>query len=341
MNAIRLAPDPIPPRAELAPRAARVLVVIVNYRTPELVLDCLDSLEDEVRAHPGTRVVVVENGSGDASAAILAKGIETRGFGAWVELRIEAHNGGFAAGNNVALAPALELPPSERPDWFWLVNPDTIVRPGALRALLEFFDAHADAGLAGSRLEYEDGTQHDSRYRFPTIWSEIDGALRLGFVSRLLRRWEISPPLVLHDHEIGWVAGASLILKRAVLESIGLFDERYFLYYEETDLCLRARDAGHRCWYVPKSRVAHLVGRSSGVTSLREPPKRRPRYWFESRRYYFEKHHGYIYALATDAAFAACFALWRVRRRLQGKPDEDPPHFLGDFLRARFARSSR
>jgi hypothetical protein len=132
------------------------------------------------------------------------------------------------------------------------------------------------------------------------------------------------------------MAGASMMIRRAVFDSIGLMDEAYFLYFEETDFCLRARRAGWLCWYVPASRVVHLVGQSSGVTDTRSRPKRMPRYWLESRRRYFRRNHGWLYALLADCAWAFGFALWRLRRWLQRKPDHDPPGLLWDFMRFSF-----
>ena len=153
--------------------SGRVLIVIVNFRTAELVVDCLRSLAPELGAQPSARVVVVENASGDGSERILADAIEREGWSLRVELCVAPANGGFAAGNNIALRRALSEGRELAPELVWLLNPDTIVRLGALTELLAFLARHPEVGIAGSRLEYEDGTQHDSRYRFPTIWSEV------------------------------------------------------------------------------------------------------------------------------------------------------------------------
>ena len=122
-----------------------------------------------------------------------------------------------------------------------------------------------------------------------------------------------------------------MMVRREVFDAIGLLDENYFMYFEEVDFCLQAKKAGWSCWYVPQSRVVHLVGQSSGVTDTRLPPKRRPQYWFDSRRRYFVKNYGWLYAAITDAVWLVSFSLWRLRRAIQRKPDEDPPHVLSDF----------
>ena len=105
------------------------------------------------------------------------------------------------------------------------------------------------------------------------------------------------------------MAGASLIVRREVFDAVGLLDEGYFMYFEEVDFCLKASRAGWPCWYVPTSRVVHLVGQSSGVTKAGDERKRRPRYWFEARRRYFMTNHGRPKTLAADVAFALAYAI--------------------------------
>lgn len=307
-----------------------LLVVIVNYRTGSLTVDCLRSLVPEISSLPGARVTIADNASGDGSLEQIAAAIQNEGWGEWAELLPLDRNGGYAYGNNAVLHHALRS--SNPPPYFLLLNPDTIVRPGALKSLLNFMEKHPEVGLAGSRLEDPDGTPQQSAFRFHTIWSEIDFSLRLGLVSKLLARWAAAPPVSEETCQTDWVAGASLIIRRQVFETVGLLDEDYFMYYEEMDFCLQAQKAGWSCWYVPESRVVHLVGQSSGVTDTKIQPKRRPQYWFDSRRRYFLKNYGWLYAAMTDSLGAVSFALWRVRRLLQGKPDRDPPNFLSDLL---------
>jgi N-acetylglucosaminyl-diphospho-decaprenol L-rhamnosyltransferase len=312
----------------------RLLISIVNYRTSDLVIDCLRSLAAEAEAI-GARAVVVDNASGDSSDERIERAIAENGWSDWVALVRSDTNGGFASGNNAAIRPALES--EQPPRYVLLLNSDTIVYPGALLALVAFMDARPDVGIAGSRLEDPDGTRQHSRYRFPSVWSELDSGLKLGLVSRVLRDHVIAAPWLEGPHRVDWVAGASMIVRREVFDDVGLMDAEYFLYFEEADFCLNARRAGWPCWYVPASRVTHLVGRSTGVTCT--PPRRRPRYWFESRRRYFVKNHGRLYALLADAAWFAGFVSWRVRRVVQRKPDTDPPHMLLDFVR--YNRSRR
>jgi N-acetylglucosaminyl-diphospho-decaprenol L-rhamnosyltransferase len=318
--------------------AMRLLVVIVNYRTAKLTVDCLHSLAGEVAAVKA-QVVVTDNLSADDSIARIRHAIAENDWTAWVSLLPLDRNGGFAFGNNAGIRPALES--SDPPDYVLLLNPDTIVLPGALKALLDFMDEHPQVGIAGSRLEHPDGTPQRSAFRFHSVLSEWEAGLRLGLVSKLLSRKIVAPPVPRETCPTDWVAGASMIVRRAVFEQIGLLDEGYFMYFEEVDFCLRARRAGWPCWYVPASRVIHLVGQSSGVTDKKQSNKRRPAYWFESRKRFFKNNFGLMRTVAANVAWASGFATYRVRQFIQRKPDIDPARLLRDFMRYNFFGARR
>src|ERR1700722_5306873 len=194
-------------------------IVIVNYRTAGLVVDCLRSLADELAGRPGWRVVVVDNASGDGSAARIGAAIASEGWTRWVELLPLDHNPGFAGGNNAALRPILggRTPP----DYLLLLNPDTVVRPGGVRELVAFMKTHPDVGIAGSRLEDPDGTPQRCAFRFPSATAELEEGLRVGLVSRLLRNRLVAPPVRDVAHETDWVAGASMIVRREVFDELG------------------------------------------------------------------------------------------------------------------------
>ncbi len=329
-------PDLSLPGTSDSRRTIPLLVVIVNYRTGDLVIDCLKSLAEEIAAIPGARVEVVDNASGDNSVARLAQAIGENGW-SWVTLRALSANGGFAFGNNAAIGPALT---GDRPPrYVLLLNPDTYIRPGALRALLSFMEVHPDVGIAGSRIENPDGSPRRTAFQFHTILGEFSSAAKIGFIQRLLARWTIAPPVRDEPHPIDWVSGAAMLVRAEVFHAIGLLDDRYFMYYEEMDFCRRATLAGWACWYVPQSRVVHLVGQASGVTGTKRPRRRTPRYWFESRRHYYLKMHGRMYKFLADIAWTLGFACWRVRRWLLRQPDDQPPYMLRDFIAFNFLGS--
>jgi N-acetylglucosaminyl-diphospho-decaprenol L-rhamnosyltransferase len=310
----------------------RLLIVIVNYRSAPLTINCLRTLESEIKALPGTHVTVVENDSRDDSLAKIAAAIQTENWQDWVTLIPSQHNGGYAYGNNLGIRPALQS--ENPPQYVLLLNPDTRVHSGALHALVDFMDANPQAGIAGSSFEDDDGNPWPYAFRFPSILSEVNDGIRLGLITKLLDNWVI-PRTMEQDkpQQIDWLPGASMMIRREVLEQVGLMDEGYFLYFEETDFCLQAKRQGWECWYVPQSHVTHICGQSTGVTTLNTKPKRLPQYWFDSRRRYFLKNYGFLYTAIADAVWIGGFALWRLRRAIQNKPDWDPPHYLSDFIR--------
>lgn len=308
----------------------RILVVVVNYRTAVLASRCVRALAAERTALPGLRATVVDNGSGDGSEGHLAAALREDGLDAWVTLMALERNLGFAGGNNRAIAPALRAP--DPPAYVVLLNPDAEVRPGALRRLVAFMEAHPEAGIAGSRIEHEDGTPQHSAFRFPNWLGEFARATQTGPVERALARFVVTPERVPDDAgPADWVSGACMIVRRSVFERVGLLDEGYFLYFEETDFCGAAARAGFRCYYVPESRVVHHLAQSTRLNYHREG--RRPGYWFESRRRYFVKNRGRAYAIASDLAWLLGHGVARLRRALERRPGNDPPHLLSDFVR--------
>ena len=307
----------------------KLLVVIVSYRVTDLTIDCLRSLVGEVGRVPGTRVAVCENGTGGDAEERLRAAIAENGWDSWVDLTAIYPNRGFTGGNNVVIRPALES--DDPPEYVLLLNADTIVQEHALDSLVAFMDAHPKAGIAGSMLVSPDGEVQGSPFRFPGIASELDRGLTLGIVTRLLSPY-IAVPKPQAPARVEYVAGASMILRRTMLDEIGLLDEGLYTYFDDPDICLRAARAGWETWYVPESRIVHLEGATTGVGSGRVQI-RRPSYWFQARRRFFLKNYGAAYTALVDAAYLLGFAAWRLRRRLQRKPDIDAPHLLLDSFR--------
>ena len=309
----------------------KILIVIVNYKVPDLVVGCLKSLESEIESLPGSSVIVVDNFSEDDSVKKINNAILSASWTEWASVISSDYNGGYSYGNNFAIRTALENP--DPPDYIYLLNPDTQVRPGAVLELVDFLEQHKEVGLAGGVIEAPDGFLFRCANRFPSIAGELDSGLRLGLVSKLLTRW-IGVKLNGDDPcKADWVPGVSLMIRREVFDSIGLLDENYFLYYEETDFCLNAKRKGWPCWYVPTSQVMHISGSSTGVTGKTNRKNRRPDYWFESRQRYFVKNHGWIYAFFADIAWISGYLLWKIRQYIQRKEDPNPPYFFLDFLR--------
>jgi GT2 family glycosyltransferase len=310
--------------------ASRLTVVILNYRLPDLTIECLQSLESEATRF-GAQVVIADSASADGSLEKIRSAIESRGWGNWGSVLPLERNGGYAYGNNAAIHRLLDCP--EPSELIMLLNPDTLIRPQAIETLADFMARHPEIGIIGSQLEDGERRPQASGFRFPTILNEVDGGLRLNVFSKLVANRAVVFPPSPEPYRVDWVSGASMMIRRSVFESIGMFDEGYFLYFEEVDFALRAAEAGWQCWVEPRSRVMHYQGRATGVDGIESRGKRRPVYWFESRRRYFIKHHGRLYAMAADALWAFAYLSWRARRVIQGKPDVDPPKLLIDFVR--------
>lgn len=306
-----------------------VHVVIVNYRTINLTLKCLESISIEVLNDGHVQVTVVENASGEA--ARLRAAISEKGWESWVEVIDAERNGGFSYGNNLAIAAALAS--AAPPAYFILLNPDTEARGNTIRTLADFMDDHPDAGIGGSSIENQDGSDWPIAFRFPSIASELEQEMRFGPISRLLKKSKITREMTHRAEPVDWVSGACMIIRRNVLDDIGLMDEQFFLYFEEVDFCLRAACKNWTCWYIPQSRIMHLSGESTGASGANHAAKRMPDYWFASRRRFFVKNHGITYACCADIAFIVGLGFFRVRNFLSGRVDMHRPRMLRDFLR--------
>lgn len=307
---------------------ADVTVIIVTYRSADLTIESLRSLEAE-RGTPGIaiRAIVVDNASGDFPA--VSKAVETFHWASWVTAVLAPRNGGFAYGNNLGFHRAYSL---AKPDYFYLLNPDAQVRPGAIGSLVSFLEAHREIGIAGSAIENADGTDWPIAFRFPTLLSELNDGLQFGLASRLLRRWVVPRTMTQSPEAVDWVCGASMMVRASVIDAIGGLDENYFLYFEETDFCYRARQAGFPTWYVPQSRVMHVRGQSTNLPDLGSSPKRLPGYWFESRRRYYAMTAGLRYAIAADVIALISHSLGLVKRILLGRGDIGVRHFIRDLI---------
>ena len=303
----------------------KLLVVLLNYRTAEMTLRAADTALADMPQ--GAELVIVDNASGDGSAELLGRAVTDRGWDDRVRFIASPVNGGFGAGNNIGIRAGLS--DGGAPDYVYILNSDAFVEPGCIAALMDHLRAHPEAGFAGSHVRGEDDVPHVTAFRFPSIAGEFEGGARIGAISRVLRSAIVAPPLPDTATQVDWVAGASVLMRMDMLRDIGLFDETFFLYFEETDLCHRAARAGWTGWYVPQARAVHIGSVSTGMRGW----QRMPSYWFDSRRHYFVKNHGRLYAGAALAARLAGGALHRLRCTLTGRPPQDPPHFLGDLLR--------
>lgn len=304
-----------------------VLTVILNYRTAEMTLRALEAAMIAMDGIPGG-VTVVDNDSRDGSFERLRDVVLSRGWDRDGRARVLAsgRNGGYGAGNNAGIRAGLA--DGSAPDFIYVLNSDAFPESDAIWWLRDHLISHPRTGFAGSGIVDGAGALCHSAFRFPTIAGEFEAAARIGPITRLLARHAMAPPIPETEARVDWLMGASVLIRREMLDTVGSFDEGYFLYFEETDLCLRAARAGWDSVYVPESRALHLGSVSTGMGGWR----RTPRYWFDSRLRYFVKNHGPVYAVAATLAHLSGGLLWRARRLLTGQPPCDPPRFLSDLV---------
>jgi GT2 family glycosyltransferase len=269
-----------------------VSVVIVSHNTRDLLRDCLRSVAGDPDGAEA-EVVVVDNGSSDGSGAMIRAEFPV------VRLIEAGSNLGFSRANNAGIR-------ASSSPFVLLLNSDARLRPGALRAMTSFMESHPEAGIVGPRLLNPEGSLQLSCGIPPTVWTEVCNKLLLHVPFPFFKMGDWA-----HDEvrEVGWVTGACLMARRATLDGIGLLDEGIFMYYEDLDLCHRARRAGWKVCYAPEGEVVHLgMGSSRRVFGPMLVASTR------SSFYYFRKHHGEgalrLLRLVTLPEMAIRSALW-------------------------------
>lgn len=304
-----------------------LLTIILNYKTAEMTLQAAEAAAQEMQGMNG-ELMIIDNHSQDGSVEVLTKGIESAAWAQDLPVRIIASevNGGFGAGNNIGLRAGLR--DGSAPDYVYILNSDAFPHDGAIAKLLAHLETTPEAGFAGSYIHGPEGDAHVTAFRFPSVWSELEGSARFGPISRLLRGKSVPIGVPEITQRVDWLAGASMMMRRSVLDQIGLFDETFFLYFEETDLCYRAMLAGHQVHYVRDSEVMHIGSASTGMKTWKQVPG----YWFDSRWHYFCKSHGRAYAAMATLMHGLGGTLWRLRRMVQRKPRVEAPGFLRTLL---------
>ena len=235
-------------------------IVIVTHNSISPVEKCLRSLEEHP---PGGEyeVIVVDNASSDGTTELIRDSFP------FVRLVANEDNRGYSKGVNQAF-----LESSGR--YFLILNPDIVVGKDSIDGLVRFMDANPEAGIAGSKLVFPDGTVQDSCRAFYTIRALF---LRRTFFGRIFPKAKALREHLMSDYdhaearEVDWIIGACMIVRREDVAKVGLMDERFFLYFEDTDWCYRMKQHGKQVWYVPESEMVHLYERSSAKSVLGKP----------------------------------------------------------------------
>ncbi len=256
-----------------------LLIVILNYNTRDLLRDCLSSLrrQEGLEFH----VCVVDNASGDASADMVANAFPE------VTLIRNPENNGFSAGNNLGMR-EFGFPYQGQARHVMLLNPDTVAPPGAVAGLLRFVDANTDVGVVGPRLLLPDGTLDKAcRRGFPTpavSFYRLSGLSRLFHKSPHFNRYNMEYLSEFAQADVDSVVGACMLVRGEAVYKTGLLDERFFMYGEDIDWCLRIKQAGFRVVYFP-SVVVHHVKRAASSGS------KKANYEFDRAMWLFYKKH--------------------------------------------------
>jgi len=247
--------------------------VIVSWNTKEYLLPCLRSIFEKGQGM-GSEVILVDNGSQDESGSEVKKAFP------FVHLIENERNLGFAKAANQGLQKA-----SGR--YFLLLNPDTQVKNKVIKQLVSFMDTHLDVGVAGVQLFNADGSKQNSIANFPSLSTEL--------LNKRLLRWLFPKtfPGKERDYpepiEVDSVIGACMVVRRDALEQVGLLDEDYFIFLEETDWCYRMKRAGWKIYHIPQAQVFHFQGKSA------ETVKKRARVeFYRSRYHFFKKNRGHL-----------------------------------------------
>ena len=232
----------------------KVSFVTVNYKMPHFVRHLLQGVEG-ARLPFEFEYFLVDNASEDGVLQMAAERFP------WVKTAAMDRNGGFGAGNNRVL-------PETQGEYVVLMNPDTVVFPGELEAWIDWMDRHPDVGASGPRVLNPDGSDQNTACRFPTLLTPVYRRTILGktpWGKKNLSRYLMEDMDRAAEQDVDWVQGSALCIRRSVLEQIGHFDERFFMYFEDADLCRRVWKAGFRVAYVPQARIVHYHGRGSMI----------------------------------------------------------------------------
>jgi GT2 family glycosyltransferase len=276
-------------------------VIIISFNTKEILRQCLSILKSEIEGL-SCEIIVVDNASKDGSEIMVQEKYP------WVNLVKSAINLGFGKANNVGFREA-------KGKFIVLLNSDAFLNKGTLKLALEKIKSNSKVGLAGGRLVGQDGSWQPSARLFPSLLNETLGMTGLSqkykkssFFGRYDRTWD--PPE--NAAEADWVPGAFCIIPKKVLDEVGGFDERFFLYYEEVDLCRRIKNAGYDIWYWPDIVVVHLGGESAKsvkALSVSSASKQLALWSYRSAFMYYRKHHGYWGAFAFKKLHSGLFGI--------------------------------
>lgn len=260
----------------------KISVIIVSYNSQDFIEECLASV---LRYIPRMgEIIVIDNGSEDKTLEILEK------FGLMIKLIKSDKNLGFSKANNLVSKEASG-------EYLFFLNPDTEINRPIFNELINYYDKTPDCGLVGSKLVMEDNQTQPSVRKLPTVY----GAFK-EYVLGMKGEYSEYVPDGNEPIEVEMVYGAAMLIRKDLFEKLNGFDEKYFLYYEDADLCKRVRESGKKNYYYPKVSIKHLVGATKSSQN-------RSKLNYESS----VKYHGVIKAFILQLIFQ----IYRILNRFQ------------------------
>lgn len=250
-------------------------VIIVNYNVKEFLQNLLHSIE-KASANLSKEIIVVDNASDDGSVEVIREKFP------YVNLIENKINAGFGKANNQGLAVA-------KGKYILFINPDCIVSEDTLDKMISFFGGHSDCALAGCKILNSDGTlQLACRRSFPGPWTsftKVTGLSNLFPKSRIFARYNLTYLDENKTYEVDAVSGSFMMMRKTVYDNVGGFDEQFFMYGEDLDLCYRIQKAGHKVFYVHSTQVIHYKGESTKRSNLDET-----KLFYDAMHLFVKKH---------------------------------------------------
>jgi GT2 family glycosyltransferase len=291
--------------------ADSILISIINYRTADLTIAAADSALTALGARDGT-VAVIDNASRDGSVEAISDWMATRDDPR-LHLVRSATNSGFSGGHNQGMA----VDPAA--GFYLILNSDALLRPDFFDRLMPEVQSNPETGLFAPQLEWDDGTPQISCFRFASPTSELIRGAETGPVTRLFASRVTSVSMPPDPAQIEWASFACILLRGDMVRRIGPMDEGYFLYFEDSEYGLRARQAGWGVRYVPGARAVHFRGGSGPVKKMQAARKRLPPYFYRSRNRFLRQAYGPLGPLRGNLAWCLGRGIAQLRR-LTGRP---------------------
>lgn len=237
-------------------------IIIINYNTKELTKNCINSVFSNFNNN-NFEIILVDNASQDGSVEMLKDNFNER-----IKIVANNENFGFGPANNQGAKLA-------KGEYLFLLNSDTIIKSNILNESEKFFSENKEAGIIAPKLFLGDGSEQPFAFgNFPKLFNVI------------IDKFKSSTPYLNEPFEVEWLSGAALIIRKKLFKQLGGFDEKFFMYFEDIDLCKRVKEINYKVFVNPKISLTHLCGKSPSIFT------RRKKYYYDSQNYFYNKHYG-------------------------------------------------